>query len=53
MKRVKKDEQWSLFCPNEAPGLQDVWGEEFEALYEKFVFTIIYDEFEQLYEKFV
>jgi ribonucleoside-diphosphate reductase alpha chain len=27
---------WSLFCPNEAPGLGDVWGEEFERLYEKY-----------------
>ena len=27
---------WSLFCPNEAPGLADCWGEEFEALYRKY-----------------
>ena len=27
---------WSLFCPNEAKGLPDVWGAEFEALYEKY-----------------
>jgi len=33
MKRVKEDGDWSLFCPNEAPGLPKVWGEEFEALY--------------------
>ncbi|TFK70963.1 ribonucleotide reductase alpha subunit [Pluteus cervinus] len=33
MKRVEADEEWSLFCPNEAPGLADVWGEEFEKLY--------------------
>jgi Ribonucleotide reductase, barrel domain len=26
----------SLFCPNEAKGLPDVWGDEFEALYEKY-----------------
>jgi ribonucleotide reductase alpha subunit len=26
--------EWSLFCPNEAPGLPDCWGEKFEALYE-------------------
>eukprot|EP01125_Pyxidicula_operculata_P002223 TRINITY_DN12131_c0_g1_i1.p1 TRINITY_DN12131_c0_g1~~TRINITY_DN12131_c0_g1_i1.p1 ORF type:complete len:824 (-),score=186.11 TRINITY_DN12131_c0_g1_i1:66-2537(-) len=36
MKRVEANEQWSLFCPNEAPGLCDVWGEEFEALYTKY-----------------
>ena len=36
MKRVEANEQWSLFCPNEAPGLHDVYGAEFEALYEKY-----------------
>ncbi|CAN6443852.1 unnamed protein product [Victoria cruziana] len=36
MKRVQDDETWSLFCPNEAPGLADCWGEEFEALYTKY-----------------
>jgi ribonucleoside-diphosphate reductase alpha chain len=33
MRRVEADEKWSLFCPSEAPGLADVYGEEFEALY--------------------
>jgi ribonucleoside-diphosphate reductase alpha subunit len=36
MRRVESNEMWSLFCPNEAPGLGDVWGEEFERLYEKY-----------------
>lgn len=36
MKRVEGNEMWSLFCPNEAPGLADCWGEEFEKLYEKY-----------------
>lgn len=36
MKRVEADEEWSLFCPNEAPGLADCHGKEFEALYEKY-----------------
>jgi len=36
MKRVQSDGEWSLFCPNEAPGLADCWGEEFEALYERY-----------------
>ncbi|PWW80079.1 hypothetical protein C7212DRAFT_349571 [Tuber magnatum] len=36
MKRVEANAEWSLFCPNEAPGLADVWGEEFEALYNKY-----------------
>lgn len=36
MRRVEGNEKWSLFCPNETPGLADVWGEEFDALYEKY-----------------
>eukprot|EP00871_Galdieria_phlegrea_P003490 jgi/Galph1/4141/GphlegSOOS_G2853.1 len=36
MKRVEKDEKWSLFCPNEAPGLADCWGESFDTLYEQY-----------------
>lgn len=36
MKRVESNSKWSLFCPNEARGLSDVWGEEFEKLYEKY-----------------
>ncbi|CAN6452561.1 unnamed protein product [Victoria cruziana] len=36
MKRVQDNDTWSLFCPNEAPGLADIWGEEFEALYTKY-----------------
>ena len=36
MKRVEEGEDWSLFCPHEAPGLSDCWGKEFEALYTKY-----------------
>jgi ribonucleoside-diphosphate reductase alpha chain len=36
MKRVEQNLGWSLFCPNEAPGLSDCHGEEFERLYEKY-----------------
>jgi ribonucleoside-diphosphate reductase alpha subunit len=36
MKRVENGENWSLFCPNKARGLSDVYGDEFEALYEKY-----------------
>lgn len=36
MKRVEQNAEWSLFCPNEAPGLADVYGDEFERLYEKY-----------------
>ena len=33
MKRVQEDTYWTLMCPNECPGLYDVYGEEFEKLY--------------------
>ena len=36
MKRVEKNLDWTLFCPSEAPGLADIYGDEFEALYEKY-----------------
>lgn len=36
MERVEKDGDWSLFCPNEAPGLAEVYGDEFKRLYEKY-----------------
>lgn len=35
-KRCEADESWSLLCPDECPGLQDVYGEEFEELYAKY-----------------
>lgn len=31
--RVKNNEEWSLMCPNECPGLCDTYGEDFEKLY--------------------
>lgn len=36
MKRVEQDGNWTLFSPDEAPGLSDVYGDEFEALYERY-----------------
>ena len=33
MKRVEKNENWTLMCPRECPGLDDVHSEEFEKLY--------------------
>ncbi len=36
MKRVETNDVWSLFCPNEAPGLADCYGDDFERLYEKY-----------------
>ena len=36
MKRVEQNGDWTLFSPNEAPGLVDVYGDEFEELYTKY-----------------
>ncbi len=36
MKRVEEGGNWSLFCPDRAPGLSDVYGDAFEALYTKY-----------------
>ncbi|MEP7141381.1 MAG: ribonucleoside-diphosphate reductase subunit alpha [Ferruginibacter sp.] len=36
MKRVEANGEWSLFCPNEAPGLSDCFGEAFETLYTQY-----------------
>lgn len=37
MERVRDDGEWTLMCPNECPGLPDVWGDEFNALYLRYV----------------
>jgi ribonucleotide reductase alpha subunit len=36
MERVKNNEKWSLFCPHECPGLDNVYGNNFKELYEKY-----------------
>ena len=36
MQRVKEDGEWTLFSPDEAPGLDDVYGEDFVKLYTKY-----------------
>ena len=36
MERVEQNLPWTLFCPSEAPGLSEVYGDEFKALYEKY-----------------
>jgi ribonucleoside-diphosphate reductase alpha chain len=36
MQRVEANEEWSLFCPHEAPGLADCWGKDFEKLYTRY-----------------
>lgn len=36
MQRVEANENWTLFCPNEAPGLSEVYGEKFVELYTKY-----------------
>ena len=42
MERVQSNGQWSLFCPNESPGLADCWGEEFENLYTQYERQVVY-----------
>jgi ribonucleoside-diphosphate reductase alpha subunit len=37
MQKVEADEDWHLMCPNECPGLPDVYGEEFNELYRTYV----------------
>ena len=36
MERVKSDGLWTLMCPDECPGLSDVYGDEFKKLYENY-----------------
>lgn len=36
MQRIEENGEWSLFCPNEAPGLENCWGKEFECLYMRY-----------------
>uniref|UniRef100_A0A3B4XU16 Ribonucleoside-diphosphate reductase n=1 Tax=Seriola lalandi dorsalis TaxID=1841481 RepID=A0A3B4XU16_SERLL len=36
MKRVESNQDWSLMCPSECPGLEECWGEEFEKLYTQY-----------------
>ena len=33
MERVKNNAKWTLFCPKKCPGLDSVYGEEFDRLY--------------------
>jgi ribonucleoside-diphosphate reductase alpha chain len=36
MKRVEANEDWTLMCPNECPGLSDTYGAAFEGLYARY-----------------
>ena len=36
MERVEANGEWTLMCPNECPGLADVYGAKFNELYEKY-----------------
>ncbi len=36
MQRVEEDGEWSLFCPNEAPGLAECYGKKFDELYTRY-----------------
>ena len=37
MERVRDDGEWTLMCPNECPGLMNVWGNKFNELYLSYV----------------
>jgi ribonucleoside-diphosphate reductase alpha subunit len=39
MERVKADGQWTLMCPDECPGLADVYGDDFNKLYTSYETT--------------
>ncbi|CDW53882.1 ribonucleoside diphosphate reductase large [Trichuris trichiura] len=36
MRRIEADGDWCLMCPHESPGLDEVWGDQFDQLYEKY-----------------
>jgi len=36
MKRIGENGDWTLMCPDKCPGLSDVYGDEFETLYQKY-----------------
>ena len=36
MRRVESNSDWTLMCPNECPGLDNVWGEKFDEMYRKY-----------------
>ena len=36
MRRVLNDQEWTLMCPAECPGLSDVHGEKFDTLYKQY-----------------
>ena len=37
MEQVEKDEDWYLMCPDESKDLNNVWGDEFDKLYNNYV----------------
>ena len=44
MEKVEKDEEWHLFCPNEAVNLSDYYGEDFVHKYDSLVQQGLYRE---------
>jgi ribonucleoside-diphosphate reductase alpha chain len=44
MKKVDSDDDWYLMCPDESPGLSDVYSEKFDELYNKYVEEGMYKE---------
>lgn len=44
MEKALNDEDWYLFCPKRAPKLFEVWGDEFNQLYQQYVDQGLYTE---------
>ncbi len=42
MEKVEKDEDWYLMCPDESKGLDDVYGEDYNKLYNEYVDKKLY-----------
>ena len=36
MKRISENGNWTLMCPDKCPGLSDVYGDEFDSLYQRY-----------------
>ena len=36
MKRISENGDWTLMCPDKCPGLSDVYGDEFDSLYQRY-----------------
>ena len=42
MEKVRNNEDWCMFCPNECPGLSDAYGDDFNQLYNEYEASGLY-----------